>query len=279
MCETHACQNNATCVAGVDTYTCSCSTGWTGALCDEEVDACADEACFPLGTSACFNTGPGLFDCKCLDNWSGLFCEIEAIDQCELGLCQNDAECTNLSGNEFYCRCTNEWIGSLCTIAVTPNSNVAVSLSLSIGSFESPEDAAAALVASLLAANPDSIAEQFEVTNATTVVNAEGDLEYYIVFDIQSTEGSNAEMLVEAMEVEDGLSDFQITSVDRAVETTGTDEDGADAVEQEDNLLLVAILGATGGALLFAAFYYGYTKRGDHNSQQKKYVTNYTMPN
>lgn len=40
-CEKNMCQNGATCVDGVNTYTCACPPTFTGPYCTEDVDECA----------------------------------------------------------------------------------------------------------------------------------------------------------------------------------------------------------------------------------------------
>ena len=41
-CEGDPCQNGATCVDGVDMYTCTCRPGYTGHNCEREIDECQE---------------------------------------------------------------------------------------------------------------------------------------------------------------------------------------------------------------------------------------------
>ena len=36
-CEFHACENDATCLDGVDTYSCACASGFTGEFCELQI--------------------------------------------------------------------------------------------------------------------------------------------------------------------------------------------------------------------------------------------------
>nr|XP_054763104.1 exoglucanase A-like [Lytechinus pictus] len=40
-CSSDPCRNGGTCIDGINSYTCSCRTGYTGNICDQDVDECA----------------------------------------------------------------------------------------------------------------------------------------------------------------------------------------------------------------------------------------------
>ncbi|XP_019637428.1 PREDICTED: fibropellin-1-like isoform X2 [Branchiostoma belcheri] len=61
-CASSPCQNNGTCVDGVDKFDCVCDRGYTGVLCEQDLDLCHPNPC-PYGWT-------------CVDNVHGLSCEI-----------------------------------------------------------------------------------------------------------------------------------------------------------------------------------------------------------
>lgn len=48
-CQLSPCNNNATCIDGVDMYTCDCSPGYTDYNCSSEIDECLGSPCGELG--------------------------------------------------------------------------------------------------------------------------------------------------------------------------------------------------------------------------------------
>ena len=56
------------------TYTCSCRAGWTGWLCDTDLDECLSSPC--LNGGFCRQTAaPGNYTCACMDEYEGHDCE------------------------------------------------------------------------------------------------------------------------------------------------------------------------------------------------------------
>ena len=49
-CLAHECTNGATCVDGIDSYTCDCPQGFWGKYCEDEVDECESFPCLYGGT-------------------------------------------------------------------------------------------------------------------------------------------------------------------------------------------------------------------------------------
>ncbi|CAH1240252.1 NOTCH2 [Branchiostoma lanceolatum] len=70
-CATTPCKNNATCVDLVDSFECVCDRGYTGLLCESDLDLCHPNPC-PYGW-------------VCVDNVSGIQCESKII-HCFLNL-------------------------------------------------------------------------------------------------------------------------------------------------------------------------------------------------
>ena len=80
-------------------FTCDCAgTGFTGDVCNEDVDECADDGCRNGGL--CTNTA-GSFECDCSQTgFSGSRCHLD-IDECTTAensrsLCHNNGQSTNI---------------------------------------------------------------------------------------------------------------------------------------------------------------------------------------
>ena len=72
-CVNNLCQNGATCVNGVNTYTCVCAPGYSGATCATVIDNCASAPCQNGGT--CTNViGAGTFTCACAPDYTDATC-------------------------------------------------------------------------------------------------------------------------------------------------------------------------------------------------------------
>lgn len=73
-CNPNPCLNGGTCVdgAGVGNFTCNCPTGFTGTLCEINIDDCNPNPC--LNGGMCVD-GINSFTCICLSNFTGTLCE------------------------------------------------------------------------------------------------------------------------------------------------------------------------------------------------------------
>jgi hypothetical protein len=86
-CASSPCLNNATCRDVFRGYQCACVEGWSGRLCEEDVDECAAHAPCPSHNHTCENHAGG-YSCVCPSGYSGHVCERE-IDECESAPCRN----------------------------------------------------------------------------------------------------------------------------------------------------------------------------------------------
>ncbi|XP_052784322.1 uncharacterized protein LOC128220099 isoform X2 [Mya arenaria] len=101
------------------TGTCACDEGWTGEICDEDVDECGDQKCvnFTFGWS-CNETCPCQQDhsskcdnvngsCFCLQGWKGQICS-EDLDECsetpDVCSVKDNSHCENVDGS-YLCSC------------------------------------------------------------------------------------------------------------------------------------------------------------------------------
>lgn len=101
------CRNGATCIDGINRYTCKCIPGFTGIHCEINIDECASSKYF-------FNSNRKLIlinDSIQINSWNSLtihnsFCVV-------IGPCANNGVCMDLV-NGFKCECPKGYYDSLC---------------------------------------------------------------------------------------------------------------------------------------------------------------------
>lgn len=104
------CQNDAICIAGINSYTCNCSgSGYTGVNCDINIDDCVANLC--ENGAICLD-GINSYTCNCVTGFIGELCEIN-IDDCVANLCENGATCQD-GINSYTCLCSAEYEGEFC---------------------------------------------------------------------------------------------------------------------------------------------------------------------
>uniref|UniRef100_A0A914QJY6 EGF-like domain-containing protein n=1 Tax=Panagrolaimus davidi TaxID=227884 RepID=A0A914QJY6_9BILA len=129
-CSSMPCQNGGTCLSttGSD-FTCKCPPGFTGNLCEENINDCEryDDPNFGdagKNLSKCTNGGSCIdgineFYCVCPNGFTGKDCR-QNIDECNIygsGLCKNGGSCIDIYGT-FQCACIYGFEGKYCEINV-----------------------------------------------------------------------------------------------------------------------------------------------------------------
>jgi hypothetical protein len=99
---------NGSCVDGINSYSCTCHDGWSGSLCDSNIDDCPGNSCLH-GTCV---DGVNSYSCTCDDGWSGSLCDSN-IDDCADDPCSGHGECAD-EINGFSCSCDIGWSGDSC---------------------------------------------------------------------------------------------------------------------------------------------------------------------
>ncbi|WAR19177.1 FBP1-like protein [Mya arenaria] len=117
-CSSNPCHNAATCIDTVNSYSCNCTTGYTGNNCEKNIDECASNPCQNGATCA---DAVNRYSCECAVGYTGDKCETN-IDECSSNPCQNGATCVN-AVNRYSCECAVGYTGDKCeTISICLNS-------------------------------------------------------------------------------------------------------------------------------------------------------------
>uniref|UniRef100_A0A1I8AD30 EGF-like domain-containing protein n=2 Tax=Steinernema glaseri TaxID=37863 RepID=A0A1I8AD30_9BILA len=123
QCQIYNACHDVSCVYGNCTFfnitrtRCLCEPGYTGLLCDQDIDECAEEPCQYSGT--CINKLND-YDCICPEGSSGKSCEILA-DNCgthkpsktKCNMDDRKAKCQNML-NDYQCICGPDYTGEHC---------------------------------------------------------------------------------------------------------------------------------------------------------------------
>ena len=128
-CLSGACVNNATCVDGINRYTCVCLPGYTGTHCETEINECTVYQ--PCQNGAACTDLVADFSCECLEfsparpTYGGKNCSVELRGCLQGNDCQNGV-CIPILKSEFpvpdhdyICRCDPGFTGRLCDISTT----------------------------------------------------------------------------------------------------------------------------------------------------------------
>ena len=113
-CDSGPCQNGATCLDGINNYTCTCSPGYSGRDCEVNIDDCEPEPCLHGGVCV---DGVNLYTCNCNNTgYTGDNCE-QDIDECAVAPCLHNSTCINLV-NDYNCTCWSGYEGKNCSVDI-----------------------------------------------------------------------------------------------------------------------------------------------------------------
>ncbi|KFE60923.1 FG-GAP-like repeat-containing protein [Hyalangium minutum] len=108
-CESNPCLNGGTCTDGVNGYTCACTPGYSGATCATDVNECQPNPCLNGGTCT---DGVNSYTCQCAPGYSGPGCATN-INECSPNPCLNGGTCTD-GVNSYTCQCAPGYSGTTC---------------------------------------------------------------------------------------------------------------------------------------------------------------------
>ncbi|XP_067943824.1 sushi, von Willebrand factor type A, EGF and pentraxin domain-containing protein 1-like isoform X2 [Watersipora subatra] len=110
-CSSNPCRNGGSCVDGNNRFICNCPPGWTGDMCEINIDECASKPCWSGAT--CVDQVND-FKCVCPHGFQGKLCNLN-INECTQQPCYNGGQCIDTNGN-FECSCLAGFGGQRCSI-------------------------------------------------------------------------------------------------------------------------------------------------------------------
>ncbi|NXV12248.1 CRUM1 protein, partial [Cepphus grylle] len=114
VCASNPCLNAGTCEDLFNSFSCACSAGWGGLLCESNLDDCQSSPCVH---GDCVDAVAD-FQCECFRGFIGKRCDIN-VDDCVRHQCLNGATCID----EVYgysCKCPPQYSGPRCDYLVLP---------------------------------------------------------------------------------------------------------------------------------------------------------------
>ena len=108
------CANSALCTDAGDylTFICTCTAGFTGALCDQAV-ACAASPCGANGV--CGDLADDTFACTCNAGYTGTLCETTIKCETPTNPCDNLGTCVDFADfSDYTCVCVDGFYGTDC---------------------------------------------------------------------------------------------------------------------------------------------------------------------
>ncbi|XP_053387401.1 microfibril-associated glycoprotein 4-like isoform X1 [Mercenaria mercenaria] len=103
------CGSHGTCVDGLDSYSCSCKSGFRGMHCETNIDDCIQGVCGSHGTCV---DGLDSYSCSCKSGFRGMHCETN-IDDCIQGVCGSHGTCVD-GLDSYSCSCKSGFRGMHC---------------------------------------------------------------------------------------------------------------------------------------------------------------------
>nr|XP_020649057.1 protein crumbs homolog 2 isoform X2 [Pogona vitticeps] len=108
VCSPSPCQHGGSCQDLFNAFSCACSPGWEGLLCQNNIDDCKSGPCLH---GECRDE-VGDFQCECHKGYIGKRCQIN-VDDCIRHQCQNGGTCID-GVYSYSCKCPPQFTGPLC---------------------------------------------------------------------------------------------------------------------------------------------------------------------
>lgn len=108
VCASSPCLNAGTCQDLFNSFSCTCSAGWGGLLCESNIDDCQPNPCVH---GNCVDAVAD-FQCDCFRGYIGKKCDIN-VDDCVRHQCQNGATCIDRVYG-YSCKCLPHFSGPRC---------------------------------------------------------------------------------------------------------------------------------------------------------------------
>ncbi|KAG8256586.1 hypothetical protein J6590_065298 [Homalodisca vitripennis] len=107
-----------TCVDAANGYSCQCAPGYSGEMCEENIDECSSNPCHNNAT--CVDAANG-YSCQCAPGYSGTYCEVDiaVCNSTEDMRCQNGGVCLEGPGITFSCFCAPGFTGRDCDLVLS----------------------------------------------------------------------------------------------------------------------------------------------------------------
>lgn len=163
-CASSPCQNGGTCTDVVNGVTCACRPGFSGLLCQTNINECASTPC--QNGATCVD-GTNSFSCTCAVGWAGTLCQ--SVNDCLSQPCQNGGLCVD-GTNSFTCLCTDIYYGTLCNAT-----RQCANLEWTAGQSYTSNSAASYMYASLL----DGLEDPTSMAMAGTVLLGDPTIDWH----------------------------------------------------------------------------------------------------
>ncbi|NXQ85758.1 CRUM1 protein, partial [Nyctibius grandis] len=108
VCASGPCLNAGTCEDLFNSFSCACSAGWGGLLCESNIDDCQSGPCVH---GDCVDAVAD-FQCECFRGFIGKKCDIN-VDDCVRHQCLNGATCVD-GVYGYSCKCPPQYSGPRC---------------------------------------------------------------------------------------------------------------------------------------------------------------------
>uniref|UniRef100_A0A8C2BQE1 Slit homolog 1 protein n=1 Tax=Cyprinus carpio TaxID=7962 RepID=A0A8C2BQE1_CYPCA len=111
-CQRSVCAHGQCHATGQSSFSCECEAGWTGPLCDQQINSpcdgnkCIHGSCQPINSYS--------YSCRCHPGFAGVLCdEEEQLSPCQYTVCKH-GRCRVSGLGKAYCECSSGYTGQSC---------------------------------------------------------------------------------------------------------------------------------------------------------------------